>query len=150
MTIHGVIVKDVDIAAKEKGNFIKVLESSKSFKKTEQIALSVTFPRIIKAFHYHKKQSDFWYVISGNARAVLHDLRKDSPTYRQTQQVFMGESFKPVSLYIPPGVAHGYQVLGNKDLLILYVLDQTYNPKDEFRIPYDDKDIGFNWIIKHG
>src|SRR3989344_5096268 len=98
MAIYGVLVKDVDIAAKEKGNFIKVLESSKSFKKTEQIALSVTFPGIIKAFHYHKKQSDFWYVISGNARAVLHDLRKDSPTYRETQQVFMGESFKQVTL----------------------------------------------------
>lgn len=150
MPINGVLVREVDVASKDQGNFIKVLESSRGLKKTEQVALSVTFPGIIKAFHYHKNQTDVWYAVSGNARAVLHDLRKDSPTYKQTQQVFMGEDFKKVALHIPPGVAHGYQVLGNKNLLILYILDQTYNPKDEFRIPYNDKKIGFDWTIKQG
>ena len=28
---------------------------------------------------------------------------------------------------------------------IVYVTDQEYNPADEFRIPYDDPEIGYDW-----
>ena len=32
-------------------------------------------PELIKAFHWHKLQWDYWDIVVGNARVVLVDLR---------------------------------------------------------------------------
>ena len=37
-------------------------------------------PELIKAFHWHKRQWDYWDIVQGDARVVLVDLRHDSPT----------------------------------------------------------------------
>lgn len=149
-TIEGVVVKEVDIAEKDTGSFIKILEDSKIVGTLEQVAVGITSPGIIKAFHLHENQDDFWYVLSGNARVVLYDKRRNSLTYGKTQVAIIGDWYKPRTLFIPRGIAHGYQVLGNKELRILYMLNQKYNKNDELRIPYDDPEIGFDWSIKNG
>jgi len=61
----------------------------------------------------------------------------------------MGESH-PSLLLIPVGVAHGYRVLGNRPLMIVYFTTESYrrdNP-DERRIPWDDPGIGFDWTTR--
>ena len=111
-----------------------------------QSTFTLTYPGVIKAFHWHRKQHDLWFVAAGEARVVLYDLREDSQTYRRTQVIFMGEH-QPLTLLIPPGVAHGYQVLGNRPVGLFYHTTHSYNPSspDEERIPYDDPSIGFDW-----
>jgi dTDP-4-dehydrorhamnose 3,5-epimerase len=58
----------------------------------------------------------------------------------------MGEE-NPSVLLIPKGVAHGYRVLGQKPLMIVYFTTESYNPDspDEYRINYDDPSINFDW-----
>ena len=34
----------------------------------------------VVGLHYHLHQADYWYVPTGGARVVLHDLREGSPT----------------------------------------------------------------------
>jgi len=148
-TINDVIVKEVDIAEKENGNIIKLMENSSLVGKLEQVLVSYTPPGFIKAFHVHKTQDDLWYALSGNARSVLYDLRENSTTYKKTDVIFIGDWFKEKTLFIPSGVAHGYQVLGNKDLVMIYMLNHIYDPSEEIRIPYDDPKIGFDWNIKN-
>lgn len=114
-----------------------------------QSSMSLAYPGFIKAFHYHKEQDDLWYIVSGQVRTVLYDTRKESSTYKQTQEIIMGED-EPKIVLIPKGVAHGYQVLGNKAAVLFYHTTKHYNPKDELRIPFDDKEIGFNWNILNG
>jgi dTDP-4-dehydrorhamnose 3,5-epimerase len=48
-------------------------------------------------------------------------------------------------------VAHGYRVLGNSPAVIVYFTTKSYNPKnpDEYRIPWNDPSIGFDWETKH-
>ncbi len=147
-TISGVIVKKLDIAEKENGSIVKVMENSNIVGKLEQILISPSPPGTIKAFHVHSKQNDFWYALSGNARVVLYDLRENSQTYRKTDVVFMGDWYDKKTLFIPASVAHGYQVLGNRDLVMLYMLNHQYDTAQEGRIPYDDPNIGFDWSIK--
>ncbi|MCS6870140.1 MAG: spore coat protein, partial [Anaerolineae bacterium] len=42
-------------------------------------------------------------------------------------------------------------VLGNQPVLLVYTVTHSYNPSapDEFRIPFDDPEIGFDWSIKN-
>src|SRR5580700_11078142 len=76
-------------------------------------------PELIKAFHWHKKQWDYWDIVLGNARVVLVDLRPDSPTSGVVQTLILGEN-APRMVAIPPLVAHGYQVLGLADVQLVY------------------------------
>jgi dTDP-4-dehydrorhamnose 3,5-epimerase len=107
-------------------------------------------PELIKAFHWHAKQWDYWDVVTGDARIVLVDLREESLTAGTIQVVMAGEH-APKVVAIPPRVAHGYQVLSLRDLILCYYVTEPYDPADpdEGRIPYDDPRIGFDWSIEN-
>jgi dTDP-4-dehydrorhamnose 3,5-epimerase len=107
-------------------------------------------PELIKAFHWHKKQWDYWDIVTGNARVVLVDLREDSPTVGTIQTIVMGEN-QPKMVAIPPYVAHGYQCLDTQDVQLVYYVTEPYNvaDPDEGRIAWNDDRIGFDWSIEN-
>ena len=145
--IDGVVIKKIVKHNDHRGWLCEILrDDDELLKKFGQTTLTLTNPGIIKAFHYHKKQDDLWFIASGMAQVVLHDLREDSKTYKKTQVILAGED-NPVLILIPVGVAHGYKVLGDKPILLFYHTSESYNPNDpdEGRIPHDDKEIGFDW-----
>jgi dTDP-4-dehydrorhamnose 3,5-epimerase len=49
-----------------------------------------------------------------------------------------------VEIGIPPGVGHGYKILGDKPAQLVYAMDRYYNPHDEGRIPLDDPGINYD------
>ncbi|MBA4533525.1 dTDP-4-dehydrorhamnose 3,5-epimerase family protein [Brevibacillus halotolerans] len=145
--IEGVKVKKLIKFADDRGYFMEVWrDDDLLLEKFGQLSASLTYPGVIKAFHYHKKQDDIWFFPAGNAQVVLHDLRDESPTKGKTDVYYMGENHL-ISLFIPRGVAHGYRVLGQQPAVITYLTNNSYDPKDpdEYRISYDDKTINFNW-----
>jgi len=149
--IDGVHVKKLVKYNDDRGFFIEVYkENDPFFKSTKQISYTETYPGVIKAFHHHKKQDDIWFVVKGMAQVVLFDLRESSKTNGKTQVIYAGED-NPVLIFIPKGVAHGYRVLGNSKMGLLYHTTEAYDPKnpDEERIPFDSKKIGFDWTTKN-
>lgn len=148
--IHGVYLKPLKLWADDRGFLMEtVREDDPYFTRFAQSNVTLTYPGIIKAFHWHKNQDDYWVVVRGMAQVVLHDLRPDSPTARETDVYYLGEQNMQL-LVIPRGVAHGYRVLGTEPVLLVYYVTQLYDPKnpDEQRIPYDDPSIGFDWSTK--
>ena len=111
---------------------------------------TIGHPGVIKAFHWHRRQWDVWFFAAGMAQTVLHDLREGSPTCGRTEVFYMGVRHSLV-LAIPPGVAHGYRVLGSEPAALFYHTTEHYDPAapDEERIPFDDPRIGFDWRTKH-
>ena len=145
--IAGVKVKPLARYADDRGYFMEVVrEDEDLLEHFGQLSASLTYPGVIKAFHFHEIQDDLWYFPVGQAQVVLHDLRKDSPTHGQTEVFYLGEH-NLIALLIPRGVAHGYRVLGSAAAVIVYLTTQAYNPEqpDERRIPWDDPGIGFDW-----
>lgn len=149
--IKGVQVKKLIKHVDDRGFFMELLRDDDNLlKKFGQASMSLSYPGVIKAFHYHKLQDDLWFFPKGNAQVVLHDLREDSPTKGLTNVFYMGEH-NSILLVIPKGVAHGYRVLGNEPAIITYFTTMSYNPQDpdEYRIPWDDPSIGFDWTTKN-
>ena len=107
-------------------------------------------PELIKAFHWHEHQWDYWDVVSGDARIVLVDLREDSPTAGRVQTVLAGER-APRVVAIPPLVAHGYQVLSLRDVVLCYYVTVPYSvdDPDEGRIAWNDPRIGYDWSVEN-
>jgi dTDP-4-dehydrorhamnose 3,5-epimerase len=98
----------------------------------------------IVGLHYHLHQADYWYMLRGRARVVLHDLREGSPTAGVTETVEL-DGAEDRGLFIPPGVAHGFAAL--TDLLLWYLVDGYYNPADELGLAWNDPEVGADWGI---
>ncbi|MFK9119288.1 dTDP-4-dehydrorhamnose 3,5-epimerase family protein [Peribacillus frigoritolerans] len=146
--IEGVKVKKLVKHCDDRGFFAELVRDDEPelLSRFGQASCSMSYPGVIKAFHYHEKQDDLWFFPSGNAQVVLYDLREGSSTKGETDVYYMGEE-NPIMLLIPKGVAHGYRVLGQKPATILYFTTESYNPinPDEKRIDWDDSEIGFSW-----
>jgi len=148
--IDGVHLKRLTVHSDDRGILMEVLRADDPcFAVVKQTTYTEAYPGVIKAFHWHRQQVDIWFFTSGMAQVVLYDLRPESPTYRQTDVVIMGQR-APALLAIPIGVAHGYRVLGTEPAGLLYHTSEVYDPAnpDEERIPYDDPAIGFDWTTR--
>jgi dTDP-4-dehydrorhamnose 3,5-epimerase len=100
----------------------------------------------IRAFHRHRELWDFFFISHGSAKFALHDGRKDSPTFGETNTFVMGDKQRAM-LVVPPGVYHGWMSLEDNTQL-LSIASHTYNREhpDEERVPYDS--FGYNWSIQ--
>lgn len=145
--IDGVQIKELVTHHDERGFFRELIRSSDPFFAAGfgQWSSSLMHTGVIKAWHVHQIQWDWWFVAKGNLKLGLHDTRNGSTTFRETQEILMGDDYPPVVVAIPPGVAHGCKILQGPALLF-YITSQIYNPNDEGRIPFDDPEIGYDWL----
>ncbi len=144
--IDGVALRNLKTHRDERGFFREIIRVTDDFFEEGfgQWSHSLMHPGVIKAWHIHNKQTDWWYVCSGVLKVVLYDKRPDSSTYRQSMEIMLGDSHEASVLKIPTGVAHGCKCISGPANL-LYVTSRTYNPEDEGRIPHDDSEIGYDW-----
>ena len=149
--IEGVKTKQLIKHCDDRGFFAELIRDDEPelLSRFGQASWSMSYPGVIKAFHYHEKQDDLWFFPSGDAQVVLHDLRENSSTFGKTEVYYMGEE-NQIMLLIPKGVAHGYRVLGEKPAVIIYFTTCSYDKEkpDEKRIAWDDPLIGFDWKTK--
>jgi dTDP-4-dehydrorhamnose 3,5-epimerase len=113
-----------------------------------QVSAALSYPGAIKAFHYHLQQTDLWAVAQGMFQVALADLRHASPTFGRKNTLYIG-TLRPWQVLIPPGVAHGYKVIGLEPAMLIYLTDRFYNPDDEGRIPHDEPGIAYDWELQH-
>ncbi len=116
--------------------------------KTLQISLASSYPGTIKALHYHFEQTDYWAPVQGTFQVVLCDLREGSPTQGKVNTLYVGH-LRPWRLRIPPGIGHGYKVVGPETGTLVYLTDRFYNPRDEGRLPYNNPFLNYDWEIQH-
>jgi dTDP-4-dehydrorhamnose 3,5-epimerase len=85
-------------------------------------------------------------VIEGAVWDVAVDIRPDSPTYRRWVGVELSaENF--LELWVPPGFAHGFCVLGDDGAQVQYKCTDFYAPGDEVSLLWNDPDLAIDWPI---
>ncbi len=151
--IDGLRLAALQLWPDDRGYFLEILRSGQGLAEglsttTLQISAALSYPGTIKAFHYHGRQTDLWAPVSGMLQVALYDLRAGSPTFGRKNTLYIG-NLRPWALRIPPGVAHGYKVLGSSPALLVYATDRFYDPADEGRIAYNDPDINYDWETQH-
>jgi len=151
--IDGVRVAPVTLWPDDRGYFLEVQRLEQGLAanfpaSSTQVSAALNYPGTIQAFHYHLHQTDCWTPVFGMLQVVLVDIRAGSLTYGRRNTVYMGV-MRPWQVLIPPGVAHGYKVIGSEPAMLVYLTDRFYDPKDEGRIPYDDPHIQYDWETQH-
>ena len=151
--ISGVEVKPFAVWPDDRGYFLEVARMTQGLvanfpAASTQVSSALNYPGIIKAFHYHKFQTDYWVPAAGLLQVALVDLREGSATFGHKNTLYVGP-LRPWQLLIPPGVAHGYKVIGEQPSVLIYITNRTYDPKDEGRIAYNDTAIAYDWELQH-
>ena len=150
--IEGVIIKELKPILDERGYLQECFRSDwPMFEKFGQAYITIAFPNVVKAWHSHKIQTDNMVCISGNAKLVLCDNRKESSTYKEINEIFFGEK-NPILVTIPPNIWHGFKAMGGEKIIVINHPTELYNysEPDEYRLPYDTEEIDYDWEIKMG
>ena len=151
--IDGVRISPYALWPDDRGYFLEVARIGRGLAAafpaaSTQVSTALSYPGTIKAFHFHQRQTDLWIPAMGMIQVVLVDLRRDSPTFGGRNTIYAG-ALRTWQILIPPGVGHGYKVIGATPAMLVYVTDRFYDPADEGRIPYDDAGICYDWETQH-
>lgn len=155
-SIDGVVLKSLRVIPDERGWLMEILRSDDElFTQFGQVYLTTAYPGVVKAWHYHKKQTDNFTCVHGMMKVVLYDARPDSPTHGALMELFVGEK-NPMLVSVPPGVYHGFKAVGTETAFFVSVptLPYNYADPDEFRLDPDSDEIPYDWGLlpglKHG
>ena len=150
--IAGVRVKPLRAIPDERGWLMEILRADEVelLPKFGQVYVSATYPGIVKAWHYHKKQVDNFACVAGMVKLVLVDTRDDSPTKGVVNEFYIG-ALNPMLVQVPNLVYHGWKCISSETSLVVNVPSEPYDRQspDEFRLePHGT--LPYDWTRKDG
>jgi len=100
---------------------------------------------VLRGLHFQNPnaQGKLVSVLSGEIFDVAVDIRKASPTFGQWVSVVLSSQAHN-QIYIPPGFAHGFQVL-SEESTVLYKTSDYWSPTSERTLLWNDPAIGILW-----
>jgi len=149
MMIEGVKLIPLRQISDERGKIMHMLKrTDPHFEKFGEIYFSVAYPGVIKAWHLHTKQIQFYAVISGMIKLVLYDERKDSKTYGELMELFTGEDNYQL-IRLPIGVVNGYKTIGVKPAIVANCATEPHDSEEMVRYDPLDNHIKYDWSLKN-
>jgi dTDP-4-dehydrorhamnose 3,5-epimerase len=145
--INGVVIKELKTHDDRRGFFREIIRVTDDFfcEGFGQLSHSLVYCNVIKAWHAHRKQTQWTYVACGLIKVALYDGRTQSSTYRTTMEFLVGDN-QPVRVYsFPPGVLHGYRCIEGP-AHVIYVTSGVYELSDEVRVTYEAQKVDLSWL----
>lgn len=103
---------------------------------------------VLRGLHYQKKptaQGKLVCCIRGAIFDVAVDIRKGSRHFGKWAGVELSDNNRRM-LYVPPGFAHGFQVL-SESAEVVYKCTAEYSPHDDRGIIWNDPDLNIEWPL---
>jgi dTDP-4-dehydrorhamnose 3,5-epimerase len=150
--IAGAFLVDVERHDDERGFFARVWcrdEFAARGINAEVVQASVSYNRqagTLRGLHFSWPPSQEGKLVrceSGRIFDVIVDLRPDSPTFLRYFGLVL-DSSQHNAIYVPPGVAHGFQTLA-RDSQVLYLMTDRYRPELAGGVRFDDPAFGVRW-----
>lgn len=152
--ISGLYVLTPFFSNDNRGNFVKIFERDifdflQLPNETNEIFISRSKPGVVRGMHfqYRNPQTKYVSVMKGKIFDVAIDLRSDSKTFGQWNAEELTEENHKIYA-IPAGFAHGFQVIGDEDALVLYQCSGKYDKESDTGICWNDPEINIAWPNK--
>jgi dTDP-4-dehydrorhamnose 3,5-epimerase len=151
--LSGLLVIELEVHADDRGFFVERFRADRFAAlglpdRFVQDNHSRSRPRVLRGLHYQRgpAQGKLVGVTRGRVWDVAVDLRSGSPTFgRHAGVELSGENGR--LLWVPPGFAHGFCVLGDEPADVLYKVDAAYNPAGEGGVHWADRDLAIRWPV---
>lgn len=134
----------------ERGSFLKSFEKN-IYKQWEldtdicETFETVSKQNVIRGLHFQTRSPQIKLVRTayGTIRDIIVDLRKNSVTFGKYIDVILSDE-NHCSLWVPKGVAHGFEVLSEKSI-VSYTCIGKYLKEYDTGIRWNDEDLNINW-----
>jgi dTDP-4-dehydrorhamnose 3,5-epimerase len=150
--IAGVKTKALRVIPDERGWLMEILraDDTEFFTRFGQVYTSATYPGVVKAWHYHRRQVDNFACIAGMIKLVLVDTRPGSPTNGAINEFFIGTN-GPLLVQVPNLVYHGWKCISPEVALVINVPTEPYDyaDPDEHRLD-PHATLPYDWTRKDG
>lgn len=152
--IEGVKLLSPEVFADERGSFVTFIDPP-SFERHDltssfsQHSASVSHRRVIRGLHFQWPQLQVKVVraVRGEVFDVTVDLRPSSKTFGKVHlEVLRGGV--PTALYIPAGIAHGFQALVD-DCEISYAIEPSFVSDQQHTLCWNDDVLSIDWPLDH-
>jgi dTDP-4-dehydrorhamnose 3,5-epimerase len=152
--LAGVFIVDIDALEDERGFFARswcALEFAAQGLDSCVVQCNISFNRhagTLRGLHYQRaphEEVKLVRCIRGRAWDVVADLRPDSPSWRQWTAIELSADNHRM-VYIPGGVAHGFQTLV-PDTELFYQMGSFYEPGAAAGVRWDDPVLGIDWPL---
>jgi dTDP-4-dehydrorhamnose 3,5-epimerase len=102
---------------------------------------------VLRGLHYQiqQPQGKLVRVLAGMVYDVAVDIRRNSPCFGQWVGCLLSAENKR-QLWIPPGFAHGFQVL-SETAEVFYKTTDYYAPQHERCIAWNDPQLAIDWRL---
>ncbi len=100
----------------------------------------------VRGMHYQRTphaEGKLVRCVRGAVLDVVVDVRPDSPTYLR-HEAFRLDDLNRHQLYIPPGIAHGFQTFVDNTQMS-YLMTESYAPEFAAGLRYDDPVLAIGW-----
>ena len=150
--IHDAKVQPLKLIPDERGWLLEILRSDNPqlFTRFGQVYVSATYPGVVKAWHFHRRQVDNFACVAGMVKLVLVDTREGSPTNGVVNEFFLG-TLQPLIVQVPAGVYHGWKCISTEPSLVVNVPNEPYHrdEPDEYRLEPHGA-LPYDWARKDG
>ncbi len=150
--IPGAFVIEPEVLADARGLFAEIYQRRRYAEsgidaEFVQDNRSYSQPRVLRGLHYQiaHPQGHLVTVLRGTIFDVGLDLRRDSPAFGRWHSVTLAS--EPLrQAYWPPGVAHGFCVIGD-GAEVHYKCAGYYVSGDEGGVRWNDPDLAIPWPV---
>ena len=154
LELAGLFLARLEPMADERGHMLRTWcerEAQAAGLNTEIKQCSVSYTQTkgtIRGLHYQNPPAaeEKWVrVVRGAIFDVVIDLREQSPTFLKFVSMEL-HADRPAALYIPKGMAHGFQTLA-PDTEVAYQISAFHSPQHAAGIRYDDPSFAIPWPL---
>jgi dTDP-4-dehydrorhamnose 3,5-epimerase len=148
--IHDVKIIPLRQIVDERGKIMHMMKATDPhFLGFGEIYFSCAWPGTVKAWHIHQSMTINNAVISGRAKLVMYDMRENSPSHGELQEVFFGED-NYCLVQVPPGIANGYKAYGDKLVVLANCATEPHVPDEMLRLDPGTPRIPYDWTLRNG
>ena len=118
-------IRKLEVHSDQRGWLAEILRKEHlKNKEFGQIYVTTAHPDMIKANHYHKRKTEWFCVIKGEAKLSLRELND-----KKIHEIIMKDD-NLIVVKIPPNTVHGIKNIGSDMMYLLSYVDESYNPED--------------------
>lgn len=151
-TIAGAWLVELEPHVDDRGSFARAFclrefaEQGIEFQVLQANLARTTRAGVVRGLHYQDEgEQKLVRCVAGAVRDVIVDMRPSSPTHRAVYEATL-DTVSRSALFVPAGVAHGYQVLED-DTEFMYLTDEFYAPGREKGVRWSDPALGIAWPL---
>ena len=145
--LFGVSLIPLRQIADDRGKVMHILRKDAAhFSHFGEVYCSCINPGIVKGWKKHKIMTQNLTVPIGRVKFVLFDDRLDSPTYKQSEEIIIGDDVSSyMLLQIPPQLWYSFRSLSDTTSFIINCSTHIHDPSESITVDLANSEIAYKW-----